>query len=63
VLLISFMALPVRGVIAAWVMTNGEYIRFKYLTESEPACRALLSRDWSLAFSTAPAVSMSDKAP
>lgn len=39
-LLISFIALPIRGVIAAEAIGNGAFIRCSYLTGSARDCRA-----------------------
>ena len=40
VLLISFIALPIRGVVAACVMNNGASIPCRFLTGSAPDCKA-----------------------
>jgi MFS family permease len=39
VLLISFIALPVRGVIAAWLLNEWGVFRYKFSTALAPACR------------------------
>ena len=63
VLLISFLALPLRGLIAAFSSTGGASIRCRCWTVSVPACRASPFPAWSPASSTAPGGSMSARAP
>ena len=63
VLLISFIALPIRGVIAACVINKWGVYPVQILDGIGAGLQSVAVPGWSRAFWTAPAVSMSDRAP